>query len=138
MNALLLTLLFNTTSAQFNLPEGLLSSICYVESTHNVNAIHKNDGVGNSVGICQIKISSARDVGFKGTEQQLQEPKTNIKYAGKFLAYQIKRYRGKIPRAVTAYNKGRSTGTGYSVYYDKVNRVWSKHGSTNIACTAYP
>lgn len=123
ISAVALTLLFNTTSAQFNLPKGLLSSLCYIESTHNTKAIHKDDGTGNSVGICQVKLSTAKWLGFTGTEKQLMKPSTNIYYAAKYLNYQIRRYHSTT-RGIIAYNFGNAknlTSTRYSV---KVLRQW--------------
>jgi soluble lytic murein transglycosylase-like protein len=120
----ILTALFVTTSMQMNLPDGLLESLCYVETTHNVSAVAYNDGASNSYGICQIKFASAQQMGYKGSEKGLMRPEVNIYYAGKFLRYQIKRYNGNVARGVTAYNKGRSTGDGYSTYYFKVKKQW--------------
>lgn len=118
-----LTALFIATSAQFNLPPGLLSSVCYVETRHNIQAMHYNDGVGNSVGVCQIKLRTAQWLGFKGTEQELLEPSTNIYYAGAYLAYQARRY-GSINKAVIAYNYGHSKNLTTTEYQVKVFNKW--------------
>jgi soluble lytic murein transglycosylase-like protein len=113
-------------STQFGLPQGLLSSLCYVESTHNVNAIHKDDGRGNSVGVCQIKLETAQWLGFKGTEKQLMDPKTNIYYAAKYLARNSSRYNGDITKAIIAYNIGHAKQLTHTKYSDKVLRQWRK------------
>ncbi len=128
MTSAILALLFTTTSAQFDLPKDLLSSLCYIESTHNINAVHKDDGNSNSVGICQIKWTTAKWLGFTGTEKQLMDPKINIYYAGKYLKHQINRYKGSVPRAVTAYNKGHSSSDGNNKYYRKVLYQWRNNG----------
>lgn len=107
-----------------DLPTGLLSSLCYVETTHKVTAIAYNDGKTHSYGICQIKIETAKGLGFKGTEIDLMKPENNIYYAGLYLKYQTIRYKGDMPRAITAYNRGKSTGNGHSEYYLKVNKQW--------------
>lgn len=119
-----LTILFLITTAQYELPPGLLSSVCYVESAHNVKAIHIHDGDGDSVGACQIKLKAARTVGFKGTEIQLMDPKTNIQYAGKFLGHQINRYHGSVVKAVIAYNQGHAGILTRTSYSDKVIKQW--------------
>src|ERR1700692_3723359 len=95
--------LFILYSAQFNLPDGLLSSLCYVESGHNIEAVHLADGNGNSIGACQIKLKTARFMGFRGTEKQLMRPDVNIYYAAWYLRYQINRYRS-VRKGVIAYN----------------------------------
>lgn len=123
MNPLILTLLFNTTTVEFNLPPDLLSSLCFIESTHNINAIHYDDGTGNSVGVCQIKLSTAKWLGFKGTEKQLMNPKVNIHYAGKYLQHQINRYHS-VTKGIIAYNVGHAKNLTYTQYSAKVIKQW--------------
>jgi len=62
--------LFTAVSMQLILPQGLLSSLCYVESTHKVTAIAYNDGKTHSYGVCQIKYTTAQQMGFKGSEKE--------------------------------------------------------------------
>lgn len=133
MNAVTLALLFTMTSAKFNLPTNLLASLCYIESHHDVKAINHDDGGGNSVGVCQVKLSTAKWLGFKGTEEQLMKPKTNVYYAGKYLSAQIKRY-GSVKKGVVAYNIGNAKGLTRSKYSDKVLRQWriiNEHTASN-------
>lgn len=113
-----LTILFLTVSQANNLPNGLLSSLCFVESGHNVAALHKMDGNSHSRGVCQIKRGVAKALGFKGTPQDLMKPEINVKYAGKLLAYQIKRC-GSVEKGVLAYNSGKCT-SGNPKYLNKV------------------
>jgi soluble lytic murein transglycosylase-like protein len=127
--------LFLAATATYHLPSGLLSGLCYVESHHNPAAIHHDDGRGDSLGICQIKEPSARQVGFRGTRAQLMRPEVNIKYAARYLAHQVKRYNGDYAKAVTAYNKGTSNSTGISRYQSKVFNQWKNHESSKIINT---
>jgi soluble lytic murein transglycosylase-like protein len=119
-----LTALFITFSAQYQLPPNLLSSLCWVESKHKIQAVHHDDGGEDSLGVCQVKLSTAKWLGFKGTANQLMNPEVNIKYSAKYLSKQIHRYKGNIKKAVTAYNRGHSTKTGDSAYYRKVKTKW--------------
>lgn len=121
-----LTALFLIYSQVYQLPPGLLESTCYIESKHNTQAIHRDDGKGNSVGVCQVKLKTAKSLGFHGTENQLIDPATNIRFAAQYLKYQIKRYRGDINKALTAYNKGNSKGLTSSKYSATVIKVWKK------------
>jgi|SRR5580658_10481167 soluble lytic murein transglycosylase-like protein len=121
MNTLLA--IFTATTVQLNLPPGLLASLCFVETRHNVNAIHYADGKGNSLGVCQIKRSTAQYLGFDGTEQDLMDPETNIYYAGLYLRHHIRRYQS-INRAVIAYNLGHAGNLTYTNYQVKVFKVW--------------
>jgi soluble lytic murein transglycosylase-like protein len=112
--------LFVAATIQFNLPSGLLSSLCFVESRHNVAAIHHDDGNTDSIGICQVKLATARDFGFEGTAEELLSPKANIDFAAKYLAHQLKRYNGQVVPAVIAYNQGSARGLTRTRYSDKV------------------
>lgn len=124
MNTLAINTLFMIVSAQFNLPPGLLSSLCYVESNHHINAIHHDDGNGDSLGICQIKLSTAQGLGFKGTQKELMQIENNIYYAGAYLQHQKSRYNGNITRAVIAYNIGSAKNLTNTKYQTKVFKQW--------------
>lgn len=121
-----LILLFTSTTQQLNLPPNLLEAICYVETRHSISAIHVNDGDTSSLGICQIKLKTARWLGFKGTESELLEPAINIYYAGRYLQYQLNRYHS-VNQAVIAYNFGNSKGFTTSKYQAKVFEYWRQH-----------
>ena len=102
-----LAVLFIINSLQFNLPEGLLSSLCFVESRHIASTVHENDGPSHSYGVCQVKLETAKSLGFKGTEQELLFPVNNIYYAAKYLSKQILRY-NNVTKGIVAYNRGNS------------------------------
>lgn len=101
-----LALLFLATSQAFNLPPGLLSAVCFVESSHRVNVIHHDDGSGDSIGLCQIKYTTAIQMGYKGDANGLKDPKVNAFWAASFMAHQYMRYRGDVVKAISAYNAG--------------------------------
>lgn len=115
--------LFIATSLMLGIPDGLLSSMCYVESHHQTEVIKYGDGHGNSVGVCQIKLATAKELGFTGTEKDLLNPKKNIEFAGKYLKKCYTKY-NNWSKAVTCYNKGHSSSHGGSEYLAKVfNRM---------------
>ena len=131
MSTLALSALFLTVSQTYNLPPGLLSALCFVESSHNVAALVMDDNGTPSVGVCQVKLATARTLGFKGTETQLRNPKVNVRLAGKYLAKQIRRYDYNLYKGVAAYNSGtwRMSTTGYarnSHYVVKVLNSWAE------------
>lgn len=124
-----IAMMFLAVTQTLSLPPNLLKSICFVESGHKTHVVHYNDGIGNSVGVCQIKYATAQTLGYKGTEAQLLSPKTNIFWAGMYLSKQLKRYQGDIPKAVAAYNAGtaRIKPNGLIVnrkYVSKVYKIW--------------
>ena len=121
-----LIVLLTTISAQYGIPHGLLNSVCFIESGRNPAAINYNDGDGHSIGLCQIKLKTARFMRYRGTEKGLFDPKVNIEYAAKYLQYQIKRYKGDTQKALVAYNRGNANGLTRSSYSDKVIKHWRK------------
>ena len=114
------------TSNQLGLPPHLLSSICYVESHYKVTAVHHDDGDGDSLGVCQIKLKTARWLGYKGTKKNLMNPTINAYFAGKYLKHQIKRYKGDIKKAVISYNLGHAKGLTSTEYQRKVYKKWRR------------
>lgn len=121
-----LLLIFNTISLEYKLPPNLLMALCTVESSLNAKAVHKYDGDGTSYGMCQIKIATAKFVGFKGHAKELFDPAINVLYAAKYLKFQVDRYKGNYAKAITAYNKGHSQGHGSSDYLAKVVNQWAR------------
>lgn len=122
MNASL-SIIFATASYFFSLPPKLLDAVCYVESKHSVSAYVKHDGNTPSYGICQIKLETARHMGFKGTPEELMKPNRNIYFAAKYLRYQLKKY-NNVEQAVMAYNQGYSKTKSPTSYSKKVRNTW--------------
>lgn len=118
-----LTVIFATATHFFTLPPKLLDAVCYVESKHSISAYVNHDGRSPSYGVCQIKLATARHMGFKGTPEQLMEPRRNIYYAAKYLNYQLLRY-GNVEQAVMAYNQGYSKTVVSTSYTRKVRAAW--------------
>lgn len=124
--------LFVAMSQAFNLPQGALSALCFTESNHDTEVTHYDDGNGNSIGICQIKLSTARLMGFRGSEDDLKNPSINILYAGAYLRRNMRRYNGDVYKAIASYNSGTyrpdprdSRIARNSVYVNKVLIAWS-------------
>lgn len=69
----------------------LLLAICTHESGLS-NVWVQHDGGSPSIGICQIKYETAKQLGFKGVARDLMKPAVNAEYAAKYLAYQETRY----------------------------------------------
>jgi soluble lytic murein transglycosylase-like protein len=99
--------LFEQISSSIGLPAGLLAALCSIESNHRPNIVRPNDGGGtSSIGLCQIKISTAREVLPKISASELFKPETNMMAAGLYLKKKLKKYKN-IPSALAAYNRGR-------------------------------
>lgn len=102
----------------------LLSSLCFVESNHKVNAYVHQDGGSPSYGVCQIKLGTARALGYSGQAKGLMDQKTNAFYAASYLAKQKKKH-GTWDRAISAYNAGRPI-KGNKHYVNKVTKGWQR------------
>lgn len=122
-----LLLLFTLNTDTLNLPKGLINSICFIESSYNVAAIHHDDGGSDSLGICQIKLSTAKWMGYKGTATDLMNPVLNIHYAAKYLKYLSTRYNNDYTKVIIAYNRGNAKSLTRTKYSDKVKKYWSKN-----------
>ncbi len=122
-----LAALFLLVSQTYGLPEGLLHSVCMVESHHRVDAIRHDDGKEGStaLGICQMHLNTAKYLAKKynrktPTAKDLMRPEINIDFAGLYLRDRINIYKGDVSRGVTAYNQGKSYSHGGSAYAAKV------------------
>ncbi len=111
-------------------PGALLLAICTQESSL-VNIVVPDDNGAPSYGICQLQEDTARSMGYSGIAtgplkpserklfkgamepdgkpQGLMIPKTNARYAAKYLKKQLDRYDWDFCHAVAAYNAGTYT-----------------------------
>lgn len=132
--------LFLTFSISLGLPTGLIDSVCYVESHHNIKAVRKQDGQKGKVqvpayGVCQIHYATAKLMGYKGSKEALMRPEINVYYAAKYLKYQLDRYDNDYAKAVTAYNQGSAHSDGLSPYFKKVMTYYIEHHKSDKSFT---
>ena len=86
------------THAQANgVPEALVHRVIVRESKYHPNLI----GRGGTIGLMQIKLATARGVGYTGTAEGLRDPNTNLTYAVKYLAGAYRAANGNHNRAVS-------------------------------------
>lgn len=112
--------------ARTGLDPRLLYSICLVESKGNVKAFVKHDGASASYGVCQIKLNTARSVGFIGSYNQLMDPSVNALFAAKYIQKHLKRFKALMP-AISAYNAGRPI-SGNAAYVNNVLSNYNRLG----------
>jgi soluble lytic murein transglycosylase-like protein len=93
--------------AQMNgLPETLVHRVAIRESRYNSRVV----GAGGAMGLMQIKLGTAREMGYTGTAAGLLDPETNLTYAVRYLAGAYRVGGGSADRAVANYARGyRST-----------------------------
>jgi soluble lytic murein transglycosylase-like protein len=88
--------------AQANgVPVELVHRVIVRESRYNPHAVHR----GN-YGMMQIKLATARGLGYTGTAEGLLDPETNLTYAVKYLAGAYQAAHGNHDRAVAYYAGG--------------------------------
>jgi soluble lytic murein transglycosylase-like protein len=91
------------THAQANgVPESLVHRVIVRESKYHPSLV----GRGGAIGLMQIKLSTARGLGYTGTAEGLRDPETNLTYAVRYLAGAYRAANGNNDRAVHYYAAG--------------------------------
>ena len=92
-----------SSQAQANgVPEALVHRVIQRESRYRPGAI----GRCGCVGLMQIKLATARSLGYTGTAEGLRDPDTNLTYAVKYLAGAYRAANGDHRRAMAYYAGG--------------------------------
>jgi soluble lytic murein transglycosylase-like protein len=84
-----------------NVPEVLVHRMIVRESGYRPHLVSR----GN-IGLMQIKLGTARGVGYTGTAEGLRDPATNLTYAVKYLAGAYRAANGDHNRAMRYYASG--------------------------------
>jgi soluble lytic murein transglycosylase-like protein len=84
-----------------NLPEALVHRVIVRESGYRPGLVSH----GN-IGLMQIKLGTARGLGYTGTAEGLRDPETNLTWAVKYLAGAWRAANGDHNRAVHLYASG--------------------------------
>ena len=102
--------------AQANgVPVALVHRVIMRESRYNASLV----GRGGTIGLMQIKLATARGLGYTGSAEGLRDPDTNLAYAVKYLAGAYRAANGDHDRAVRYYAGG---------YYYVAKRQRLEHG----------
>lgn len=83
-------------------PERLVHRVIVRESKYQPNLI----GRGGTIGLMQIKLATARGLGYTGTADELRDPQTNMVWAVKYLGGAYRAANGNEDRAVRNYAAG--------------------------------
>src|SRR4051794_27070465 len=84
-----------------NIPEALVHRVILRESGYRPGLVSR----GN-IGLMQIKLGTARGLGYSGTADALRDPGTNLSWAVKYLAGAYRAANGDHNRAVRYYASG--------------------------------
>ncbi len=83
-------------------PEALVHRVIVRESRYQPHLI----GRGGTIGLMQIKLATARGVGYTGDAAGLRDPNTNLTWAVKYLAGAYRAANGDHARAIRYYAGG--------------------------------
>ena len=92
-----------------HVPEALVHRVIMRESRYEPQLV----GRGGAIGLMQIKLETARGLGYTGDAAGLRDPDTNLTYAVKYLAGAYRAALGDLTRAMHYYAAG---------YYDVAKR----------------
>ena len=91
------------THAQANgVPEALVHRVIVRESKYRADVV----GRGGTIGLMQIKLATARGVGYTGDADGLLDANTNLTYGVRYLAGAFRAADGNHDRAVAFYASG--------------------------------
>ena len=88
-------------SAAYGVPEPLIRRVIHIESKGNARAVSK----GN-YGLMQIRLGTAKSMGYRGTADGLLDADTNMTYAVKYLASAYRAAGCNEQRAINYYQRG--------------------------------
>jgi len=91
-----------THAAANNVPEALVHRVIVRESKYHANLV----GRGGTIGLMQIKLPTARGLGYTGDAAGLRDPDTNLAWGIKYLAGAYRAANGDHGRAVRYYAGG--------------------------------
>jgi soluble lytic murein transglycosylase-like protein len=94
--------LISTHAAANNVPEVLVHRVILRESRYQANLV----GRCGCIGLMQIKLATARSLGYTGDAQGLRDPNTNLTYGVKYLAGAYRTANGDHNRTMHYYASG--------------------------------
>lgn len=119
-------------------PLELVLAIVSVESGGNPNAkLHEANGQW-SRGLMQVQEPTAAQMGYRNVN--LHDPETGLEVGIKYLAWQLRRYRGNLKDAVAAYNAGTARKRDNGTYTNQgyVDKVFSRFTSSIPVAAGVP
>ncbi len=106
----------------YGVPVGLAKAVVKIESGYRPNL----RGKAGEIGLMQVKLSTARGLGYKGSAKGLYNPATNIRYGMKYLGMAHKIGGKTTCGTILRYNAGHGAKRMNPIsaaYCSKVKRV---------------
>jgi soluble lytic murein transglycosylase-like protein len=115
--------------AQANgVPESLVHRVIVRESRYNPRASSR----GN-YGLMQIRLQTARAMGYGGSASGLLDPETNLTYAVRYLAGAYRAAGGNANRSVSYYAGGYGASGYAQARQNATSRYWVAQGANVVA-----
>ncbi|MFI5015746.1 MAG: lytic transglycosylase domain-containing protein [Hyphomicrobiales bacterium] len=83
------------------IPVALANAVIRIESNYNAGIVH-----GGNYGLMQIKLATARSLGFGGSPASLLDPDTNLRFGLKYLGGAYQQAQGDVCRTIMKYQSG--------------------------------
>lgn len=109
-------------AAQHGVPYRLARAVVFVESSFRPNVT----GAAGEIGLMQIRLSTARGMGYKGTARQLYNPSTNLYWGMKYLGRAHQLAGGSTCGTILKYNAGHGAKRMNPIsrrYCNRVSRI---------------
>ncbi len=99
--------LIRRAALRYSVPDWLIKGVIAAESGFRADAYRPEPQVGDAAhGLMQVLLSTARELGYRGSASGLMDPETNIDLGTRYLAAMLERFGGDHELAVAAYNAG--------------------------------
>lgn len=112
----------NRHAENAGIPAEIVRAVVRVESDWDQDLT----GHAGEIGLMQIKPETAREMGFKGKNDALYDPETNIRWGVAYLAMAYKLASGNLCQTILKYNAGhdaRRMTTAASAYCGRVRTI---------------
>lgn len=109
-------------AAEHGVPVDLAHAVVFTESSYNASA----RGAAGEIGLMQLRLATARGMGYSGSAKALYDPATNIKYGMKYLGKAHSLAAGNTCGTILRYNAGhyaKSMNPISANYCSKVKRI---------------
>jgi soluble lytic murein transglycosylase-like protein len=148
--------LIRSAASAYGLDPALIKAHMSVESNFNPHATNlEGSGANPSSGLMQIRLSTARALGYPGEQGNSQllsglyNPALNVPLAAKLIRENLDRAGGDVERAISAYNGGwnATKGFGYRLagglfgnqrYVDQVRACYAQYAGAITSPSPFP
>jgi soluble lytic murein transglycosylase-like protein len=123
--------LVRSQAEQNGLPADIADAVVYIESGYHPEKV----GSVGEIGLMQIRPRTAAMLGFRGSDNELAVPETNIRYGVTYLARAWRLAEGDLCRALMKYRAGygQTRMTSRSVEYCGRAKIYLRNINSSLA-----